>query len=156
MKVELYNYAAQLSRRRFLKGATALGAAAAIPAGFVPRMASAQDNLRAQILAIPGVGAGSDEVLAMQRKRRESVSGVGVPRVELATPSELLLRALVVAVAEQDLAERRVNRRDRPIRVALPLRERIAQDAAGLVQVTHLARRGRDREDLTTMWTVGV
>ena len=59
MKVDLYNYASQLSRRRFLKGATALGAAAAIPAGFAPRMASAQDNIRAQILAIPGVGAGS-------------------------------------------------------------------------------------------------
>ncbi|MFZ1468137.1 MAG: extracellular solute-binding protein [Paracoccaceae bacterium] len=59
MKVDLYNYASQLSRRRFLKGATALGAAAAIPAGFAPRMASAQDSIRAQILAIPGVGAGS-------------------------------------------------------------------------------------------------
>lgn len=59
MKVELYDYASRVSRRRFLKGATALGAAAALPAGLAPRMASAQDNLRAQILAIPGVGAGS-------------------------------------------------------------------------------------------------
>ncbi|MGB4829184.1 MAG: extracellular solute-binding protein [Paracoccaceae bacterium] len=59
VKVELYDYASRVSRRRFLKGATALGAAAALPAGLAPRMASAQDNLRAQILAIPGVGAGS-------------------------------------------------------------------------------------------------
>lgn len=59
MKVELYDYAAGLSRRRFLKGATALGAAAALPAGLAPRAVSAQDNLRAQILAIPGVGMGS-------------------------------------------------------------------------------------------------
>jgi multiple sugar transport system substrate-binding protein len=59
VKLDLYNYASGLSRRRFLKGATALGAAAALPAGFAPRMASAQDNLRAQLLAIPGVGAGS-------------------------------------------------------------------------------------------------
>jgi multiple sugar transport system substrate-binding protein len=59
VKLDLYNYASGLSRRRFLKGATALGAAAALPAGLAPRMASAQDNLRAQLLAIPGVGAGS-------------------------------------------------------------------------------------------------
>jgi multiple sugar transport system substrate-binding protein len=59
VKLDLYNYASGLSRRRFLKGATALGAAAALRAGLAPRMASAQDNLRAQLLAIPGVGAGS-------------------------------------------------------------------------------------------------
>ena len=59
MKVDLYNYASQLSRRRFLKGATALGAVATLPAGLAPRMARAQDDIRAQILAIPGVGAGS-------------------------------------------------------------------------------------------------
>jgi hypothetical protein len=59
VKTGLYDYAVALNRRRFLKGATALGAMAALPAGFVPRAARAQDNLRAQILAIPGVGKGS-------------------------------------------------------------------------------------------------
>ncbi|GAB1363351.1 sugar ABC transporter substrate-binding protein [Rhodobacter sp.] len=59
MKVDLYNHLSRLSRRRFLKGATALGAAAALPAGMMPRAALAQDSIRAQILAIPGVGAGS-------------------------------------------------------------------------------------------------
>jgi multiple sugar transport system substrate-binding protein len=59
VKTGLYDYAVALNRRRFLKGATALGAMAALPAGFVPRAARAQDDLRAQILAIPGVGKGS-------------------------------------------------------------------------------------------------
>ncbi len=59
LKLDHYAYLSRISRRRFLKGATALGAAAALPAGLAPRVASAQDNLRAQILAIPGVGAGS-------------------------------------------------------------------------------------------------
>lgn len=59
VKVELYDYVSRLSRRRFLKGATALGAASCLPAGLMPRAAHAQDNIRAQILAIPGVGAGS-------------------------------------------------------------------------------------------------
>ncbi len=59
MKTGLYDYAVALSRRRFLKGATALGAMATLPAGLAPRPARAQDDLRAQILAIPGVGKGS-------------------------------------------------------------------------------------------------
>ena len=60
MKVELYNYAvrSKLSRRRLLQGATALGGLAAM-SGFSALPALAQDNLRAQILAIPGVGKGS-------------------------------------------------------------------------------------------------
>ena len=61
MKVEIYKAAmrAKLSRRGMLQGATALGALAAMPRvmGYGPAMA--QDSLRAQLLAIPGVGAGS-------------------------------------------------------------------------------------------------
>lgn len=59
MKVELYNMMSRsrLSRRQMLQGATALTAMAALP--MTARVASAQDNLRAQILAIPGVGKGS-------------------------------------------------------------------------------------------------
>jgi multiple sugar transport system substrate-binding protein len=60
MKVGLYEIAARqaMTRRRLLQGAAALGGAAALNgAGLKP--AAAQDNLRAQILAIPGVGAGS-------------------------------------------------------------------------------------------------
>lgn len=47
----------RMSRRGVLRGATALGAMAL--AGPMARPAIAQDNLRAQLLAIPGVGAGS-------------------------------------------------------------------------------------------------
>ena len=61
MKVELYKAAmrGKLTRRGMLQGATALGAVAAMPKvmGFGPALA--QDSVRAQILAIPGVGAGS-------------------------------------------------------------------------------------------------
>ncbi|TAG13718.1 MAG: extracellular solute-binding protein, partial [Rhodobacterales bacterium] len=59
MKVGIYNalMAGQISRRRMLQGATALGAMAALP--MTARMASAQDNVRAEILKIPGVGMGS-------------------------------------------------------------------------------------------------
>ena len=59
MKVELYEMMSRsrLSRRRMLQGSVALGAMAALP--MTARVASAQDNLRAQILAIPGVGQGS-------------------------------------------------------------------------------------------------
>jgi multiple sugar transport system substrate-binding protein len=58
MKSELYDYAtrAGLTRRGLLQGATALGGLAAVG---LPKAALAQDNLRAQLLAIPGVGAGS-------------------------------------------------------------------------------------------------
>ncbi|WP_128513868.1 extracellular solute-binding protein [Tabrizicola thermarum] len=59
MKVELYEMMSRsrLSRRRMLQGSAALGAMAAMP--LTARMASAQDNLRAEILKIPGVGMGS-------------------------------------------------------------------------------------------------
>jgi len=61
VKVELYNaVVAGMSRRGLLKGATSLGAVAALgSAGLMPKRAMAQDNLRAEILKIPGVGAGS-------------------------------------------------------------------------------------------------
>ena len=60
MKIELYNQAvrAGLTRRRLLQGAASVGGAAAI-GGFGMRPAFAQDNLRAEILKIPGVGKGS-------------------------------------------------------------------------------------------------
>ncbi len=59
MKVELYNYiraAQKMNRRQMLKGSAALGAAA-----MMPKVASAagHGNVRAEILKIPGVGAGS-------------------------------------------------------------------------------------------------
>ena len=59
MKVELYNYikaAQKMNRRQMLKGSAALGAAAMMPKGV---MAEAHGNVRAEILKIPGVGAGS-------------------------------------------------------------------------------------------------
>ncbi len=62
MKVDLYKrlVAAQLSRRTMLKGAASASALAA-SGGLMPGMALADShaNLRAQILAIPGVGMGS-------------------------------------------------------------------------------------------------
>ena len=59
MKVDLYNYiraSQKLSRRQMLKGMTAASAVA-----MMPKLAMAQDggNIRAEILKIPGVGAGS-------------------------------------------------------------------------------------------------
>ena len=59
MKVGIYNAIVngQMSRRRMLQGATALTALAALPMS--ARMAGAQDNVRAEILKIPGVGMGS-------------------------------------------------------------------------------------------------
>jgi multiple sugar transport system substrate-binding protein len=61
LKVDLYEMMSRsrLSRRRMLQGTAALGAMAAVPKamGFGPAMA--QDSVRAQILAIPGVGQGS-------------------------------------------------------------------------------------------------
>ncbi len=58
MKVDIYNrlMAAQMSRRRLLATSAA---AAAVSATGLPRAARAQDNVRAEILKIPGVGAGS-------------------------------------------------------------------------------------------------
>ena len=60
MKTELYNQVvrAGLTRRRLLQGVASVGGAAAI-SSFGMRPALAQDNLRADLLKIPGVGAGS-------------------------------------------------------------------------------------------------
>ena len=60
MKTELYNYikaAQKMNRRQMLKGTAALGAAAMLPTG--KASAAAHGNVRAEILKIPGVGAGS-------------------------------------------------------------------------------------------------
>ncbi|WP_343082300.1 extracellular solute-binding protein [Ostreiculturibacter nitratireducens] len=64
MKTELYEYAVRqkLTRRRLLQGAASLGAVSAfggVATGVSVRPAWAQDNLRAEILKIPGVGMGS-------------------------------------------------------------------------------------------------
>ncbi len=59
MKVEIYNYikaAQKMNRRQMLKGTAALGAAAMMPK---TAMADGHSNVRAEILKIPGVGAGS-------------------------------------------------------------------------------------------------
>jgi multiple sugar transport system substrate-binding protein len=60
MKVELFEHAVRvaMSRRRLLQGAAAVGGMAAM-GGLGTRTAAAQDNIRAEILKIPGVGAGS-------------------------------------------------------------------------------------------------
>ncbi|MEO0668806.1 MAG: substrate-binding domain-containing protein [Pseudomonadota bacterium] len=60
MKTELYSYikaAQKMNRRQMLKGTAALGAAAMLPTG--KASAAAHGNVRAEILKIPGVGAGS-------------------------------------------------------------------------------------------------
>lgn len=60
MKIEHYTLMlARMSRRSLLKGAAAVGGLAAVGAVGLPGRALAQDNLRAEILKIPGVGAGS-------------------------------------------------------------------------------------------------
>ena len=59
VKVELYNYikaAQKMNRRQMLKGSAALGAVAMMPQG---TLADGHSNVRAEILKIPGVGAGS-------------------------------------------------------------------------------------------------
>lgn len=59
MKVELYNYikaAQKMNRRSVLKGSAALGAMAMMPR---VALADTHSNVRADILKIPGVGAGS-------------------------------------------------------------------------------------------------
>jgi len=59
MKVELYNYikaAQKMNRRQMLKASAALGAVAMMPQG---ALADGHSNVRAEILKIPGVGAGS-------------------------------------------------------------------------------------------------
>lgn len=60
MKVDLYEHAVRvaMSRRRLLQGAAAVGGLAAM-GSLVAKSAAAQDSVRAQILKIPGVGAGS-------------------------------------------------------------------------------------------------
>lgn len=59
MKVELYNYikaAQKMNRRQVLKGSAALGAVAMMPQS---AFSGGHGNVRAEILKIPGVGAGS-------------------------------------------------------------------------------------------------
>ena len=60
MKVELFEHAVRvaMSRRRLLQGAAAVGGMAAM-GGLGAKTAAAQGNVRAEILKIPGVGAGS-------------------------------------------------------------------------------------------------
>jgi multiple sugar transport system substrate-binding protein len=72
MKVDLYNHAVKngLTRRRFLQGTTAMAGAAAFagPGGLASAgKALAQSDVRAQILAIPGVGMGSPTDADWQR-----------------------------------------------------------------------------------------
>ena len=62
MKVELYNQVSRagLTRRRLLQGAASVGGMAAMGAlSLRPAFAAAHDGVRAAILQIPGVGAGS-------------------------------------------------------------------------------------------------
>jgi multiple sugar transport system substrate-binding protein len=68
MKVEIYErlMRMQAGRRRFLQGAAALAAGTAL-GGTLGGRALAQDNLRAEILKIPGVGAGSPTDADWQR-----------------------------------------------------------------------------------------
>ena len=66
MKVEFYNrlLAMQASRRKLLKGAASMGAASALGgAGVFGTIAGAlgQDDLRVQLMAIPGVGMGQPQ-----------------------------------------------------------------------------------------------
>jgi len=61
VKAELYNHVVRsgLTRRRLLQGAASIGSLAAMGGLGVSRAALAQADVRAAILAIPGVGAGS-------------------------------------------------------------------------------------------------
>ena len=61
MKVELYNHIVNsgLTRRGVLKGAASVGALSMMGSLMGTKAAFAQDDLRQQILAIPGVGNGS-------------------------------------------------------------------------------------------------
>jgi len=61
VKVELYNHVVRsgMTRRRLLQGAASIGSLAAMGGLGVSRAALAQADVRAAILAIPGVGAGS-------------------------------------------------------------------------------------------------
>jgi multiple sugar transport system substrate-binding protein len=69
MRVELYNM--MMSRRNMLKGTTALAAAAATGTlTALPNAAMAADDLRSQILAIPGVGKGQWVACALMQQRQ--------------------------------------------------------------------------------------
>ena len=62
MKADLYNYAVQLNRRKLLQSAASLGGLAAVGGlgfGTGAALAEAHGDLRAAILAIPGIGMGS-------------------------------------------------------------------------------------------------
>ncbi len=62
MKLEHYNYAVQLSRRKLLQSAASIGglaAAGGLGFGTGAALAEAHGDLRAAILAIPGIGMGS-------------------------------------------------------------------------------------------------
>jgi multiple sugar transport system substrate-binding protein len=61
MKVELYNQIVKsgMTRRGVLKGAASVGALSMVGSLISAKAALAQDDLRQQILAIPGVGNGS-------------------------------------------------------------------------------------------------
>ena len=61
MKIDLYEAIsrAHMNRRNMLRGTAALGAVAMMPKAMGLGPAMAEDSLRAQILAIPGVGKGS-------------------------------------------------------------------------------------------------
>lgn len=71
MKVDLYNHAVKngLTRRRFLQGTTAIAGAAAVSGTGMMGTTSAfaMDDVRAQILQIPGVGMGSPTDADWQR-----------------------------------------------------------------------------------------
>ena len=70
MKVELYEAMMRTGgpRRRLLPRAAAIGAAAALLVGVLP--AAAQDDVRAEILKIPGVGMGSPPMPTGRRSAR--------------------------------------------------------------------------------------
>ncbi|MEM1400687.1 MAG: extracellular solute-binding protein, partial [Pseudomonadota bacterium] len=61
MRVDIYRklMAMQASRRRMLQGSAALSAAAMLPGTAKKALADGHSNVRAEILKIPGVGAGS-------------------------------------------------------------------------------------------------
>ena len=61
MRVDIYKklMAMQANRRGVLKGATALGAASMLPGMATSAFSASHGSLRAEILKIPGVGAGS-------------------------------------------------------------------------------------------------
>ena len=89
MKVELYEMMSRsrLSRRRMLQGSVALGAMAALP--MTARVASAQDNLRAQILA----------AVAQTPQERPTVVAMRPRGLRKRLPGLIAAAAVVVAAA---------------------------------------------------------